>query len=131
MGGHLLPIPMAWAFQPLQFGIPVRGSSTDRGKGRDGSTKWYGRLSEVLSQPEVLIVSVRLLAHHGGNVRRVPAASSRRARLSFMMFLNYVVLGSWYVTLGPYLTATLHFAGAVLLYALTGVTSFGAVYGRS
>ena len=96
---------------------------------------------------------------------------SRGARLSFMMFLNYVVWGAWYVTLGTYLTATLHFSGteagavfgttalasmispffvgmiadrffstekvlaalhligAVLLYAVTRVTSFGAVYG--
>ena len=88
-----------------------------------------------------------------------------------MMFLNYVVWGAWYVTLGTYLTATLHFSGtqtgavfgttalasmispffvgmiadrffstekvlaalhflgAVLLYAVTRVTSFGAVYG--
>ncbi|RPI16365.1 MAG: MFS transporter, partial [Acidobacteriales bacterium] len=96
---------------------------------------------------------------------------ARSARLSFMMFLNYVVWGAWYVTLGTYLTATLHFsgtqtgavfgttalasmispffvgmiadrffstekvlavlhlAGAVLLYSVTRVTSFGAVYG--
>ncbi len=38
-----------------------------------------------------------------------------------MMFLNYVVWGAWYVTLGTYLTATLKFSG----------TEAGAVFGTT
>src|SRR5690242_18826383 len=44
---------------------------------------------------------------------------SLRLRLSLMMFLNCVIWGSWYVTLGTYLTATLKFTG----------TQAGAVFG--
>src|SRR5678816_2748136 len=44
-----------------------------------------------------------------------------RIRLSLMMFLNYVIWGSWYVTLGAYLTITLKFTG----------TEAGAVFGTT
>lgn len=49
----------------------------------------------------------------------MPAAVA--PRLSLMMFLNYVVWGAWYVTIGTYLTQTLHFSG----------TETGAVFGTA
>src|SRR5205085_1297039 len=36
---------------------------------------------------------------------------SVKARLSVMMFLNYVIWGAWYVTITAYLTSTLKFSG--------------------
>ena len=46
---------------------------------------------------------------------------SVRIRLSLMMFLNYVIWGAWYVTLGAYLTIALRFTG----------TQAGSVFGTS
>jgi len=46
---------------------------------------------------------------------------SLKARLCLMMFLNYVIWGSWYVTLGTYLTVTLKFSG----------TEAGSVFGTT
>ena len=46
---------------------------------------------------------------------------SLKARLCLMMFLNYVIWGAWYVTIGTYLTATLKFTG----------TEAGAVFGTT
>ena len=42
-----------------------------------------------------------------------------KTRLGAMMFLEYVIWGSWYVVLNTYLTSTLHFSG----------TQAGAVFG--
>src|ERR1700692_4791382 len=47
--------------------------------------------------------------------------TSLSARLSLMMFLNYVIWGAWYVTLDTYLTVTLKFTG----------TQAGAVFGTT
>jgi nucleoside transporter len=47
--------------------------------------------------------------------------NSVNVRLAIMMFLNYVVWGSWYVTISTYLTQTLHFSG----------TEAGAIFGTS
>lgn len=44
-----------------------------------------------------------------------------RIRLSIMMFLNYVIWGAWYVTIGAYLTINLKFTG----------TEAGAVFGTT
>jgi nucleoside transporter len=50
-----------------------------------------------------------------------PMPISLKARLCLMMFLNYVIWGAWYVTIGTYLTATLKFSG----------TEAGAVFGTT
>lgn len=46
-------------------------------------------------------------------------------RLCIMMFLNFVIWGCWYVTIGTYLTVTLHFSGVQtgLVFGTTAVAS--------
>jgi nucleoside transporter len=51
---------------------------------------------------------------------------SDRARLSLMMFLNYVIWGAWYVTISTYLTATLKFSG-VEAGAVFGTTALACM----
>ncbi len=51
---------------------------------------------------------------------------SMRARLSTMMFLEYFIWGAWYVTIGTWLSASLHFSGSEI-GLVAGSTAAGAI----
>ena len=49
-----------------------------------------------------------------------------KARLAFMMFLEFFVWGAWYVTITTWVSQTLHFTG-LQTSLISGTTAFGAV----
>ena len=49
-----------------------------------------------------------------------------RLRLSTMMFLEYFIWGAWYVTVGTWLSTTLHFSGQQV-GLIAGTTAVGAI----
>lgn len=49
-----------------------------------------------------------------------------RARLSTMMFLEYFIWGAWYVTIGTWLSSSLHFSGREI-GLVAGSTAAGAI----
>ena len=49
-----------------------------------------------------------------------------RVRLSTMMFLEYFIWGAWYVTVGTWLSTTLHFSGQQV-GMIAGTTAVGAI----
>ncbi len=49
-----------------------------------------------------------------------------RSRLAFMLFLQYFIWGAWYVTVGTWLSRTLHFSGTAVAW-VAGSTAIGAL----
>ncbi len=49
-----------------------------------------------------------------------------RSRLAIMLFLQYFIWGAWYVTVGTWLSRTLHFSGTAVAW-VAGSTAIGAL----